>query len=70
MIKRVTRPEIRKMLKEKGAVDIKIGTHKYGVIYGGTYNKTVCSMEELEESYKYAISNGWAKNSVFMINEK
>lgn len=70
MIRRIMRPEIKKILQEKGSIDIKVGEFKNGVCYGGAYNKTVTSMEELEEAYTYATSHGWNKKSVFMVNEE
>lgn len=67
MIKRVTRTEIKKILKERDSIDIRIGEFKYGVCYGGYYMATISSMEQLEEKFNYAINHGWKKSSQFMI---
>lgn len=59
MIKRVTRPQLKKLLQESGSVIVNIGNIHNGVFWGGCYRVEVTSMEQAEQAMQYAKSHGW-----------
>lgn len=59
MLRRVTRPQLKNLLKENDSVFLYIGNIKNGIFWNGTYNKEVTSIEEAELAMQYAKTHGW-----------